>query len=244
MPPPQDRDNDEIGWDFHLVTVIMRQGYERSDGTVGIYDAATGLPLTFERHHPLKCSPAAHARHGQPFVLPAALNETGSDKSTSQRPNIATESWSMNKFRGSRRFAALVGVIKYMLPTLQQLRDDLLAHGLFKRHRQLKPISLSSPVAQLWADNKRHPLELALLDPGRAPRLRRDLEAAHSGRGHRGAVESCKQCALPREKVEQAERASVIISSCPHLHSLRYHSEAGSDLCFLQEEGRDSLDSS
>lgn len=104
-PRPEDSDHDEVGLYLHLISVVVTQGYVRADRAVGVYDAATGLPLTFERHHPLKISYAAHARHGEPFSLSAATHppSAGVSSSAAARLNIATESWAVNKFRASRR---------------------------------------------------------------------------------------------------------------------------------------------
>jgi len=116
---PWDDDDEEIALHCYLLGVVKAQGYRRYDGLVGIRDEATRLPLSFggTRFHPLACSLAAHARHGEAFSL------------TPDRRNICVDSKAMNWLPGSWRFSLICAVIDDMLPTLQLLRNRLVEGG-------------------------------------------------------------------------------------------------------------------
>lgn len=130
--------------------------------------------------------------------------------SWASRSNIAVESWFMNRFRGGQRFAALCSTIEALLPTLQQLRDKLVVRGVFKTLRTVKGISTASPIAEHWSLNAFDPLELALLDPDRAHRLRQHFDANLLACKHDN-VNTCRNCPLKQKTVERAERAERIV---------------------------------
>lgn len=68
---PWANDDDECALYRRLMQCILRQGYARVDGTTGMTDETSGLPLVFgaSSHHPLSAALGAHVAHGQPLRL-------------------------------------------------------------------------------------------------------------------------------------------------------------------------------
>lgn len=202
-------EDDECALYRRLMQCIVGQGYKRADGTIGVIDHASGLPLCLDgaAHHPLAPSHGAHIAHGLRFRL--AGDET----------NHQVVSWAVNRLCRSWRPTSLIALINEMMGTLQLLRDRLVDRGVLQRRPKLQTFSASPYLSALWAHNGHHALELAILDPTRAARLRTEWDGEQAAdtacRCSAEAESLCKRCRAKSAHVEKAERAENIIASDP-----------------------------
>lgn len=203
-------DDDELGLYRFWLRVAREQGYMRADGTVGVRDVATGLPLVFgSPRHPLSVSMAAHSSHGQPFAL------SGSES------NAVFELWILNRFRRSWRTSTLLGLCETLLPPIQRLRDVLVERGVLAERRVLQ--APGPRLESVWWRNNVSSLELQIEDPGRVERLEAELEeyfgrlirsgtgCVRCGKKTLKKMNVCSSCHCRQLPVDQARFAAKVL---------------------------------
>lgn len=212
--------NDEVAVFCYWLEVLEQQGYQRADGTIGLRDLSTNLPMSFggDFNHPLQASLLAHARHGSSIELVGAPESL----------NVTLELWMINRFRGSHRTSTLLAVMLHMLPELQKLRNQLVERGIFKHHRILRPPSRR--LSALWYRNGMSSVESAIEEPERAVSLRHELERHSSqlrlSRTEDGGCRYCKgtvaepdadlcsDCQAKSRRLHQADDANALLQRC------------------------------
>lgn len=147
-------DDDAMALYCYFVAVMRTQGYVWHDGVIGLRDLATGFPLSFAgvTHHPLR----------------AALPVTrGTDNLSASLPRISTFAQSP----GQSTASAAVSAYRLCLPLSTACSP--LCNSI---RRPLISFEPSEQLLSLQDSNGLHPLEMAILEPGRAARLKDELD--------------------------------------------------------------------
>lgn len=210
---PLRSEDDEMAVYRFWLGVAKNQGYPRADGTIGVRDVATGLPLVIGwTNHPLAASMLAHSVHDKPFSF------SGPDQ------NAVFEPWAVNRLRYFWRGSALLGFLDEMRDCILQFRDILVERGVLAPRRDLQ--TPGARLKALWRRNSYDPLEMAIEEPGRAARLQEEFflhvsalsdkgknGCRHCGRKALKSKDLCRLCNKRWIPVEQAQLAESIVAS-------------------------------